>query len=97
MKLLSDSHLFQYTVITKASPEVAWNIFSDWTRWPSFVVRIAVPVSVPCPLRRDVHHQVRIRPQSLRMQRREPVVRRSSDRPRGPGFRCHALGRSARR
>ena len=36
MKLLSDSHLFQYTVITKASPEVAWNIFSDWTRWPSF-------------------------------------------------------------
>ena len=36
MKLLSDSHLFQYTVITKASPQVAWNIFSDWTRWPSF-------------------------------------------------------------
>ena len=36
MKLLSDSHLFQYTVITKASPEVAWSIFSDWTRWPSF-------------------------------------------------------------
>ena len=36
MKLLSDSRLFQYTVITKASPEVAWRVFSDWTRWRSF-------------------------------------------------------------
>jgi hypothetical protein len=36
VKLLSDSHLFQYTVITKASPAVAWKIFSDWTRWPAF-------------------------------------------------------------
>ncbi|MGA8142972.1 MAG: hypothetical protein WB987_03670 [Candidatus Acidiferrales bacterium] len=36
MKLLSDSHLFQYTVITKASPAVAWKVFSDWTRWPAF-------------------------------------------------------------
>jgi hypothetical protein len=36
VKLLSDSHLFQYTVITKASPAVAWKVFSDWTRWPDF-------------------------------------------------------------
>ena len=36
MKLLSDSQLFQYTVITKASPVVAWRVFSDWTRWHSF-------------------------------------------------------------
>jgi hypothetical protein len=36
VKLLSDSHLFQYTVITKASPVVAWRIFSDWNRWPTF-------------------------------------------------------------
>ena len=36
MKLLSDSHLFQYTVITKASPVVAWRVFSDWNRWPTF-------------------------------------------------------------
>jgi hypothetical protein len=36
VKLLSDSHLFQYTVITKASPVVAWRVFSDWNRWPAF-------------------------------------------------------------
>ena len=36
MKLLSDSHLFQYTIITKARPDAAWSIFSDWTRWNSF-------------------------------------------------------------
>ena len=25
-----------YSVITEASPRLAWEIFSDWTRWPQF-------------------------------------------------------------
>jgi hypothetical protein len=27
---------FEYSVATKASPEVAWQVFSDWKRWPQF-------------------------------------------------------------
>ena len=27
---------FEYSVTTKASPEVAWRVFSDWTLWPKF-------------------------------------------------------------
>ena len=27
---------FEYSVVTKASPGVAWQIFSDWTLWPKF-------------------------------------------------------------
>jgi len=27
---------FEYSVTTKASSEVAWKVFSDWTLWPKF-------------------------------------------------------------
>lgn len=27
---------FEYSVTTKAPQEVAWKVFSDWTRWPKF-------------------------------------------------------------
>lgn len=27
---------FEYSVTTKAPQEVAWRVFSDWTRWPQF-------------------------------------------------------------
>ena len=27
---------FEYSVMTKASPEVAWSVFSDWERWAQF-------------------------------------------------------------
>jgi len=27
---------FEYSVITQASPQVAWELFSAWTRWPTF-------------------------------------------------------------
>ena len=27
---------FDYTVRTKATPEVAWKVFSDWKLWPQF-------------------------------------------------------------
>jgi len=27
---------FEYSVTTKAPPQQAWEVFSDWTRWPQF-------------------------------------------------------------
>lgn len=27
---------FEYSVVTKATPEIAWKVFSDWTLWPNF-------------------------------------------------------------
>jgi hypothetical protein len=27
---------FEYSVITKAPPQLAWEVFSDWKRWPQF-------------------------------------------------------------
>jgi hypothetical protein len=27
---------FEYSVTTKAAPEVAWQVFSDWKLWPEF-------------------------------------------------------------
>jgi len=27
---------FEYSVTTKASPDVAWEVFSDWKLWPQF-------------------------------------------------------------
>ena len=27
---------FQYHVVTKASPQAAWDVFSDWSRWNNF-------------------------------------------------------------
>jgi hypothetical protein len=27
---------FEYSVVTRATPELAWAIFSDWHRWPQF-------------------------------------------------------------
>ncbi len=27
---------FEYSVMTKASPEHAWEVFSNWRRWPEF-------------------------------------------------------------
>jgi hypothetical protein len=27
---------FEYSVMTKAAPEVAWKVFSDWELWPKF-------------------------------------------------------------
>ena len=27
---------FEYSVVTSATPQMAWEIFSDWTLWPQF-------------------------------------------------------------
>jgi len=27
---------FEYSVVTKATPDVAWRVFSDWKLWPQF-------------------------------------------------------------
>jgi hypothetical protein len=29
-------HHFEYTITTKASPALAWKIYSDWKMWPNF-------------------------------------------------------------
>ena len=33
---MSKFERFEYSVVTLASPQLAWEIFSDWTLWPQF-------------------------------------------------------------
>jgi len=29
-------HHFEYSIVTQASPELAWKLYTDWRKWPNF-------------------------------------------------------------